>query len=105
MFVVDGVAEIVRFVELIQGQRHRALQLGLHGIEDRVELGRGENKACAREKGRGRADSHWTTPAVRGEGSSGSRSCEASFFSISISEISMAGETAETGTLPDSAPQ
>src|SRR6202040_3787386 len=35
----------------------------------------------------------------------GGRSSEWSFFWISMSETSKAGETADTGTLPDSAPQ
>jgi hypothetical protein len=39
------------------------------------------------------------------QASSGGRSCDLAFFSISISETSIAGETADTGTLPDSAPQ
>ena len=45
------------------------------------------------------------TPVGGGNGSSGGRSCDLLFFSISISDTRMAGETAETGTLPDSAPQ
>lgn len=40
-----------------------------------------------------------------GNGSSGGLSCDFSFFSISISDTRMAGDTADTGTIPDSAPQ
>jgi hypothetical protein len=47
MFVVDGVAEIVGLVELIESQRHGTLQLGLHGIEDRVGLSCRESEAGA----------------------------------------------------------
>src|SRR5439155_18446588 len=52
-----------------------------------------------------RATDHRLASTLAGAGSSGGRSCDFCFFSISISEISRAGETAETGTLPDSAPQ
>jgi hypothetical protein len=40
-----------------------------------------------------------------GSESSGGRSFDLAFFSISISDTRIAGATAETGTLPDSAPQ
>src|SRR5207248_4564229 len=47
----------------------------------------------------------WLFSRVVGSGSSGGRSFDLAFFSISISETRIAGATAETGTLPDSAPQ
>ena len=40
-----------------------------------------------------------------GDASRGGRSCDFCFFSISISETKIEGDTADTGTLPDSAPQ
>ena len=40
-----------------------------------------------------------------GAGNKGGRSRPFSFFWISSSETRIAGETADTGTLPDSAPQ
>src|SRR5229473_8402260 len=48
---------------------------------------------------------HCPDSPLEGNGSSGGRSCDFCFFWISISDTSNAGDTAETGTLPDSAPQ
>ena len=115
--LVDSVAHEIGLFELVEGERGGAFQFGAHGVEHGVGLRRERGQAgqAGEEggyEGGGKAGGfQLVSPlapsafALRGEGSSGGRSWPESFFSISISEIRMAGETAETGTLPDSAPQ
>ena len=101
-------------------QLARALDLVVHGLQHGSAGG-----ACAWRAPAPRASaaaqrpparschdhrrSHFAPPLllsiVVGSGSSGGRSFDLAFFSISISETRIAGDTAETGTLPDSAPQ
>ena len=60
--------------------------------------------AAAQTNRQEQAVRHGFLPAS-GRGNSGGRSADFSFLCVSISETSSAGEIAETGTLPDSAPQ
>ena len=85
----------------------------VHGAQHRI--GRRRLRARATSDGQPAARRRASTrPSLRrllclpcrsARGSSGGRSFDLAFFSISISETRIAGETADTGTLPDSAPQ
>ena len=104
--------------------RDGAVQLVVHGVESLVfiaggllregsrAMGAGPERRRERENGE-QADAerflHGCCPFASGSWAGGGRigglSVEVSFLANSISEMRMAGETAETGTEPDSAPQ
>ncbi len=106
----------------------RALQLVAHGLKRFVVVSgrdgsrlrrrslrpwlRGSQRHSERHKqqqGQHRNFFHCASPfaseSCPGGGRIGGRSVDVSFFCTSISEIRIAGATAETGTEPDSAPQ
>ena len=105
----------------------RPLHLVVHGAERKIVIaGRhrrlrrigctpgmcgsgGEGQGKSREERQRDGFFHGCCPFASGScaggGRIGGRSVEVSFFANSISEIRMAGATAETGTEPDSAPQ
>ena len=119
LLLVDHVLDEVGRFQIGQREFARAVDLIAHGLEDRVGWRRlraqdSEGAAARIERQRQHRPArqeppHFAPPLLFsmlvGSGSSGGRSFDLAFFSISISDTRIAGATAETGTLPDSAPQ
>ncbi len=110
LFVDHVFHEVGRF-QVRQRQFPRALHFVAHRLKNRVGRGRLSAQHYQRTQAGGSQQEtlHFAPPLlfsmVVGSGSSGGRSLLLAFFSISISDTRIAGATAETGTLPDSAPQ
>ena len=102
--LIHHVFHEVRGFQIRQIQLHRTVHLFPHGLHQRI----GRRRLCAQHRygrghrGAGQQESfHLATPLpsiLLGSGSNGGRSFDLAFFSISISETRMAGDTAETGT-------
>ena len=116
LLFVDRVLDEVGRFEVGQREFARAVDLIAHRLEDRVGRAAPARSACRARRARQapaaagqQQPPHCAPPLLFsmlvGSGSSGGRSFDLAFFSISISDTRIAGATAETGTLPDSAPQ
>ena len=92
-FVTHGLESVVIILLGLGARRHSA-----------TNHGKKQTCACNPQK-----VPHCWPPALTtscaGGGRMGGRSVELSFFCTSSSEVKIAGEAAETGTEPDSAPQ
>ncbi len=106
--LVDHVLNEVRGIQIGDRQFARARDFVAHGRQHGVRRGsiRRQCRQCRGDRGQHQAP-HCPPPfsALAGSGSSGGRSFALAFFSISISDTRIAGDTADTGTLPLSAPQ
>ena len=87
------------YVDGLNVPRNVGLKTGLIDVR-RVEVLRGPQGTLY-----GRNTTGGAVSIVTGSGNRGGRSFDLAFFSISIDETRIAGDTADTGTLPDSAPQ
>src|ERR1039458_3479605 len=102
-----AVGDEVGLFEILDGELlHGTGHLIAHGLHHDIVLGMQACHAGGRGEQQGESgDSHGYFPPSNGAGRMGMRSCDLAFFWTSICVTKMAGEAAETGTPPDSAPQ
>src|SRR3954451_15722186 len=107
MSVIERVFDKVRLFETRKTQSAGPFEFIMHRTQDCVSgrLRPARHRTRNHQKTNDPLHSAPPSELLPGGGKSGGRSLPLSFFWISISETSSAGDTAETGTLPDSAPQ
>ena len=115
IFHVKRAHRLIRLGDLQLQARFGACHFIAHGAQGvivvRGSLGQGGGSGGkCQENGREPKGAHYWRPpdfasSCAGGGRIGGRSVDVSFFWTSNSEVRMAGEAAETGTEPDSAPQ